>query len=269
MEFIFLLCIIAIANGGVVPNGDEVSNAAKRIVGGQDTTINKHAWQVSLQRKSGTSWSHSCGGSIIGEKWVVTAAHCVEGSPVSSLRIAAGSTTWNSGGETRLLSSFTMHPDYDGFGDGFPNDIAVLELESALPFSSSIAKIEMADDEGDFAGDKCMITGWGLTNDEPGLPDVLQEVTMTVLSNTDCTDRWSTVTGADINGGHICIGNDQDSGKSACNGDSGGPMQCELQGTTYLAGATSWGISGCGVGYPSVYTRISFFRNWIRQQTGI
>lgn len=54
---------------------------SQRIVGGQDTTIGKHAWQVSLQRKSGTSWSHSCGGSIIGEKWVVTAAHCVEGSP--------------------------------------------------------------------------------------------------------------------------------------------------------------------------------------------
>lgn len=52
---------------------------------------------------------------------------------------------------------------------------------------------------------------------EPGLPDVLQEVTMTVLANKDCTERWSTVTGATINGGHICIGDDQDSGKSACN----------------------------------------------------
>ena len=58
-----------------------------------------------------------------------------------------------------------QHPDYDFSGDGFPNDIAVLELKSALEFSDSINKIEMADEgEGNFAGDKCVISGWGLTN---------------------------------------------------------------------------------------------------------
>ncbi|CAG2224542.1 Trypsin beta,Trypsin delta,Chymotrypsin-like serine proteinase,Trypsin alpha,Chymotrypsin A,Trypsin delta/gamma-like protein CG30031,Chymotrypsin B [Mytilus edulis] len=262
MKFIIFLSVVVTTYGGVViPEEEELSKQAKRIVGGSDTTIGKHPWQISLQRGTGSSWSHSCGGSIIDEKWVVTAAHCVEGSSTSSLRVAAGSTIWSEDVQTRNLKDFTMHPDYDGSASGYPNDIAVIELESPLELNENVDKVDMADEDGDFAGVECVISGWGQTG-SGSIPETLQDVSMTVLSNSDCSTIWT----GSINDGHICIGSDTDisDGRSACFGDSGGPMICQSK----LAGATSWGSGSCS-GKPTVYTRVSQFRKWIRDQTGI
>jgi secreted trypsin-like serine protease len=79
---------------------------------------------------------------------------------------------------------------------------------------------------------------------------------MTVMTNTACASAWSS---NQINDGHICL---TSSSASACSGDSGGPLVCSGK----LAGATSWGASSCSPSYPSVYTRISYFRTWILQQ---
>lgn len=118
---------------------------------------------------------------------------------------------------------------------------------------------------------------------------VLQELNVDVRSQTDCRRAWGSTY---INNGHICVENGN---TGACNvgfpklchliltsassnvrcynlcyfqGDSGGPLACNVNGQWYLAGATSWGISGCTTrGYPSVYTRVSYFRDWIREKT--
>ncbi|XP_063447965.1 uncharacterized protein LOC134727514 [Mytilus trossulus] len=80
---------------------------------------------------------------------------------------------------------------------------------------------------------------------------------MTVISNSECTTRWAFVSGSTINSGHICI---HETGKSACRGDSGGPMTCFSGNTPYLAGSKSWGISTCSGSFPSVYARLTSFR---------
>ncbi|KAF6035073.1 hypothetical protein EB796_006612 [Bugula neritina] len=105
----------------------------------------------------------------------------------------------------------------------------------------------------------CYITGWGLTQ---GSQDrtVLQELKVDVRTKSACKRAWGN---SYINDGHICVENGN---TGACNGDSGGPLACLVNGQWYLAGATSWGISGCTTrGYPSVYTRISYFSEWVRE----
>jgi secreted trypsin-like serine protease len=149
-----------------------------------------------------------------------------------------------------------MHPDYsDSSLRGFPNDVAVLKF-SAQSTNANFSPITLASSsDGTFAGQSCVITGWGLDETDT-LPRTLQMASMTVMTNSACAGVWGTVS---INDGHICI---TDSDSSSCNGDSGGPLVCSGK----LAGATSWGASGCSPSYPSVYTRISYFRDWILQQ---
>merc|ERR1712226_939590 len=71
-----------------------------------------------------------------------------------------------------------------------------------------------------------------------------------------------------ITGYHTCL---LDSGRrtGSCNGDSGGPLSCQVGGTWYLAGATSFGVVNCPPSYPSVYASVPYFRSWIRTNTGV
>ncbi|VDI26252.1 Hypothetical predicted protein [Mytilus galloprovincialis] len=99
---------------------------SSKIVGGSDADISEYPWQVSLQLRNSGSWYHICGGSIINNKWVVTAAHCVDGSATNNLRIAAGTTQLSDTSRTvRTLSRVIMHPSYSGSAAGYPNDIAL------------------------------------------------------------------------------------------------------------------------------------------------
>ncbi|XP_052074219.1 chymotrypsin B-like [Mytilus californianus] len=94
----------------------DVDGLTSKIVGGGNAAISEYPWQVSLQLRSSGSWYHICGGSIINNNWVVTAAHCVDGSSTSTLRIAAGMTqlsdtsrTGDSGGPMTCYSGNTPY----------------------------------------------------------------------------------------------------------------------------------------------------------------
>uniref|UniRef100_A0A194APL8 Peptidase S1 domain-containing protein n=1 Tax=Pinctada fucata TaxID=50426 RepID=A0A194APL8_PINFU len=239
---------------------DEAHAGESRIVGGSSADFNDHPHQASLQR----SGSHICGASLVSAKWLITAAHCVDtgtSSPPNpaDFTIKLGTNQHASGGTIYTVKKIIMH---DGYNDGsgtYANDIALIELNNFVQGVSSIAMASSSD--GDFAGQTCVITGWGKTSGAwwAGLSPSLQEVEMTVISNNNCGNQWSSQT---ILGSHVCI---FQSDKSACNGDSGGPLVCNNK----LVGATSWGSSTCSGTLPSVYTRISSFRSWIQQQAGI
>merc|ERR1712170_58839 len=205
------------------------------IIGGSSVSIFNHPHHISLQFSSG---SHTCGGSIIAPTKVACAAHCTQNS-ASVYRIRAGSSTRSSGGQLRYLSSRTNHPSYCGSCGGFPHDISVITVSQSFTFGSSVATIGLA--TSDYTGQTCTITGWGRTSSSNSLPTSLQGVNIGVISNSDCSSRMSSVSGATINSGHICI---YDSGRrrGSCNGDSGGPLKCG----SLLAGITSWGISSGG-----------------------
>jgi elastase-2 len=231
------------------------SGVDQHVVGGSDTTIGQYPHQLSLR----VTGSHSCGASLIGTTRAVTAAHCT-GSAIGVYSILGGTTdrtvTNCATCVLRDLNFLNRHPAYDGNGAGYPNDVAVIGF-AAVATNTNLQAIALATpSDGNFAGDSCVITGWGQTGSIGGLPDTLQLATMSVLTNSACAGIWGSVR---INDGHICV---QAAGRSACSGDSGGPLECSNR----LAGATSWGESSCDPSYASVYTRISYFYTWIIAQ---
>ncbi|KAK3083387.1 hypothetical protein FSP39_021367, partial [Pinctada imbricata] len=225
-----------------------------RIVGGTNADINEFPWQASLQTTSGF---HFCGASLISQQWLVTAAHCVDGDSLLEILHSIVHIGRKYQVMLEYLAINLQHPNYGSGAGAYPNDIALLRLSSSVSTSSnSIGIISLASGNGDYAGQTCTITGWGRTSS--GSPNTLQKVDMKVMTNSACKNTW----GSNIISSHVCIEN---SGASACSGDSGGPLVC---GGT-LVGATSWGHYQCDTRYPSVYTRISSFRDWIRTETGI
>jgi secreted trypsin-like serine protease len=225
------------------------------VVGGSTTNIANHPHQLSMRYSS----SHSCGASLISTTRAVCAAHC-GGSAISYYSILGGTSdrtdTSSSTSVLRNLVSFIRHPSYDENANGYPNDVAVLTF-SAVTTNSNLQPISLAtSSSGDFAGYSCVITGWGKTSSTSSLPIYLQQASMTVMTNSACASSWGS---SYINSGHICL---TSSTASACNGDSGGPLVC----SGVLAGATSWGRSDCSPAAPSVYTRVSYFYNWIISQ---
>jgi len=228
-------------------------NVDRFVVGGSNTNIANWPHQMSLR----VSNSHSCGASLISGTKGVTAAHC-GGGALNTYSVLTGTTdrTATTCGTCALrsLTSFVRHASFSNSGaTGYPNDIATIRF-SNIPTNANTGYIGMAaSNAGNYAGNSCTITGWGRTSATSALPVTLQQGTMTVLTNAACASSWSN---AQINNGHICV---QAPSTSACSGDSGGPLVC---GGT-LVGATSWGQAQCNPSFPSVYSRISFFRAWI------
>jgi len=244
MKFLLLICL-------VVPVFCD--NINQNVVGGSNANIANWPHQMSLR----VSNSHSCGASLISGTKAVTAAHC-GGGAIGTYSVLTGTTdrTVTTCGTCALrsLTSFVRHASFVNNGNqGYPNDIATLRF-SNIPTNGNTGYIGMAaSNAGNYAGQSCTITGWGRTSATSAIPVTLQQGTMTVLSNADCSSAWSA---AQINNGHICV---RAPSVSACSGDSGGPLVC---GGT-LVGATSWGQAQCNPSFPSVYSRVSFFRAWI------
>ncbi|XP_060567411.1 trypsin-like [Ruditapes philippinarum] len=227
-------------------------SSLSRIIGGSDTTTSKHPHQVSLRNRNGY---HICGGSIINANWVLTAAHCVTGA-ASGYSIGVNDGTLNNGPVFGVSKIFS-HPDYNsnGFAGAYPNDVALLRLSSPISLGSGVEAISLAATGQNFDRATCTITGWGntATGSTVSNPTQLQETTGRILTNSECTSSW----GSNYNGNvHICIHN---TATGSCNGDSGGPMVC----SGVLAGVTSWGYSGCRTDFPSVYARVSTFKEWV------
>jgi trypsin len=130
----------------------------RRIVGGFEISIEKAPYQISLQEGG----SHTCGGSIIGEKFVLTAGHCVSGIRATSLKVRVGSTKSDSGGELIEVKKIIQHPKYDSHTIDY--DFALLELQHRIKLNEKkrivqlIGKDEVVED-----GTVCRISGWGTT----------------------------------------------------------------------------------------------------------
>jgi len=255
--FVLALCLAVAA-----------ARRAGRIVGGSDVDRpGKYPWQASLQFKS--SSSHTCGASLISSTWLTCAAHCV-GSGASAYKIVLGmhdKDTKRQGSPTDFdVASITSHPGWSNDGSrGFPNDISVIRLSRAASSNQFISPINLPQAGQDFYGSTCVISGWGRTYGGGPLPNVLQEAPIDILSQADCQYYYGSI----ITGYHVCVMDYWGESRGSCNGDSGGPLSCQVGGQWYLAGATSFGIVNCPPSYPSVYADVPYFRSWIRQTTGL
>ncbi|XP_047346991.1 trypsin-1-like [Vespa velutina] len=241
-----------------------------RIVGGENANKGEFPYQVSLQwGLTSSNTKHFCGGSILNEKWIITAGHCILAVPsVGAFVVKAGkhNIKYSEKGEQIIkVKRSIVHELYPG--GVAPYDIALVELQAPLSLSKEISAINLPNPE-DVPTGNVLLSGWGSISKTSvaEMPDILQKANLPLISINECYNALNDLIGpsplADTN---ICSG-PLTGGYSACSGDSGGPLVQKSNGKTELVGIVSWGIIPCGTrGAPSVYTRVSAFNNWILQ----
>ncbi|XP_060937487.1 suppressor of tumorigenicity 14 protein homolog [Limanda limanda] len=239
-----------------------------RIVGGQNAEMGEWPWQVSLHFQN---YGHTCGASIISNKWLLTAAHCfVTRDPANHM--ASNWLTYSGmqdqfkqdGVQRRNVKKIISHPDYNQMT--FDYDIALLELNEPLEFTNTLQPICLPSSSHIFpAGMSCVVTGWGTLREGGQKAQLLQKATVKIINDTVC----NVVTEGQVTSRMLCCGF-LAGGVDACQGDSGGPLVCfEESGKWFQAGIVSWGEGCARRNKPGVYSRVTKLRQWIKKETGV
>ncbi|XP_051483463.1 transmembrane protease serine 7 isoform X3 [Apus apus] len=238
------------------------SNPISRIVGGTNTEEGEWPWQVSLHFV-GAAY---CGASVISKEWLLSAAHCFQGSKLADPRAWRAHLGMQTQGRAKFVSAvrrIVVHEYYNS--RNYDYDIALLQLSKPWPDTMShvIQPICVPPFSHKVrSGDKCWITGWGQRQeaDYEGSA-VLQKAEVEIIDQTTCHSTYGIITARMFCAGLM-------SGKrDGCKGDSGGPLSCQRNrdGKWFLTGIVSWGY-GCGrPNFPGVYTRVSNFAPWIHK----
>ncbi|KAI5643698.1 trypsin domain-containing protein [Phthorimaea operculella] len=245
-----------------------------RIVGGKNAKFGEWPWQVLVRESTwlGLFTKNKCGGVLITNKFVTTAAHCQPGF-LASLVAVFGENDISGDLEpkrpvSRNVRRVIVHRQYDAAT--FENDLALLELDTPIKFDAHIVPICMPPDDSDFTGRMATVTGWGRLKYGGGVPAVLQEVQVPVIENSACQEMFQTAGHSKkILNSFICAGyaNGQ---KDSCEGDSGGPLVLQREdGRWQLVGTVSHGIKCAAPFLPGVYMRTTFYKPWLKSITGV
>ncbi|XP_069895740.1 coagulation factor IX isoform X1 [Dipodomys merriami] len=237
-------------------------NDFSRVVGGADAKPGQFPWQVLLNGKIAAF----CGGSIINEKWVVTAAHCIE--PGDKIEVVAGEYNIDEKEDTeqrRNVIQVITHQNYNATINKYSHDIALLELDKPLTLNSYVTPICIANREYTNTFLKfgsSYVSGWGRIFNRGRPASILQYLRVPFVDRATCL-RSTTFT---IDKNMFCAGY-HDGGKDSCQGDSGGPHVSEVEGTSFLTGIISWGEECAMKGKYGIYTKVSRYVNWIKEKT--
>ena len=235
-------------------------DVSPNIVGGTETPAYSRPYQVALLMNG----RQGCGGTLLSREWVLTAAHCLDSASTSNLTVKVGAHSLSQNdGQVLRVSQIINHEQWrgaNGIRSGY--DIAVLKLASPADAKYTPAKLPTAEIERQYAsvGNAVTVSGWGLTSNRGRPSDRLLEVALPVISNANCSSQLN----YNIPNSVICGGGQ--GGKSACNGDSGGPYAVRVGNDFYSMGTVSWGIGCSGA---TAFTRTTSYLNWIKNKTGL
>jgi len=231
--------------------------AGPKIINGDLAVKGQFPFLVQLFNKTGQY--NFCGGSLIGPYHVLTAAHCAVGASTWEIQIWAGSINLNDGNGYYVdVASITVHPSYNA--DLIKNDVTVIKLLKPFPRSVGVRTVKLATTSA-AVGTTVTATGFGSIVAGGGTyPEDLMYVDIKVVS-TECTNYFGSLI---VPNQMICA---YDTNQGTCYGDSGGPLVTGSKVSATQHGVVSFGAaSGCATS-PSVFARVSYFRNWILTQT--
>jgi secreted trypsin-like serine protease len=278
--FLFTTIVAPLAKATDTANTD-------MIVGGKTAANHKWPWQVFLFQDQNTGWGF-CGGSLIGKRWVLTAAHCVVKQDDAGGRITRETAIIGYGANSlanlKIANSTAIfaHENYNAANH--ENDIALIKLAEPVELGEGVALAELATAETykKLAGTKATVTGWGLILDYDKfksenptveidekilLPNDLQEVTVPIQDVQKCRENYNQLGGIEVPDGQMCAGL-KAGGKDSCQGDSGGPLVWADAGSVAgyrQIGIVSWGVGCAAAKLFGVYTRTDFYSDWIKQ----
>ncbi|XP_053120655.1 transmembrane protease serine 11C-like [Hemicordylus capensis] len=238
--------------------------AVERISGGNTVGEGEWPWQASLQLNG----IHRCGATLISNRWLVTAAHC--------FRRARDPRRWTTSFGARLrpptmkrnILQIIIHEHYSNNVMQHDYDIAVVEISPPVEFTAAVHPVCLPEATQTFPENTtCYVTGWGALRDDGPSVSELRETKVKIIGNAICNRRE--VYNGVITSGMLCAGY-LEGGSDACQGDSGGPLVASIgKQIWYLIGIVSWGDECAKPNKPGVYTRVTFYRDWIYAHTGV
>ncbi|CAG9856888.1 unnamed protein product [Phyllotreta striolata] len=251
--------------------GHDFSN---RILSGESTAVNEFPWMVLMQYQLKNSdirrWL--CAGTLINERYVLTAAHCFTSTDYRLVNVRLGEFNISSpidcqgslcnNPEDIGVEKIIVHYEYHNGSVDNRNDIALLRLSRRVMYSKFIQPICLPRlNEAAEIGDRVTVAGWGQT-EHHSMSNVKLKLEVPIVNHADCTKKYSHF--LNLASTQICAGGVK--GKDSCRGDSGGPLMKAANddpSTWYLEGIVSFGNS-CGLqGWPGVYTKVESFLSWI------
>ena len=262
-----------------------------RIVGGQNAVEGSWPWIANIfLRHTGNTMGAGCGGTVIADKWVLTAAHCCwEGS--SETLFGEAVVTFNEHDETAgntspgefSMTSTTMfpHPSYVACPSGVATnsqgqsctnnfDVCLLKFDASIFATDTTNTVQAAclAQAAPTHGRACWVAGWGATSENGSSATTLQEVGVNIFSDEYCTSKAQQ--NAPRESDEFCAAKPDldgdgltDEGTDSCQGDSGGPLLCNVGGVATLTGVVSHGPGCARPGGAGVYGDVHHFKDWI------
>ncbi|CAH1637695.1 unnamed protein product [Spodoptera littoralis] len=253
-------------------------SAADRIIGGLNAGLGDFPWIARLGYLEDDEIDYMCGGALVTDRHVVTAAHCVQksdyGLVLTTVRLGEHDTRTDPDCELKVcapavqdrgIKRIISHPQFNK--PAFHNDVAIIELDKPVTLNNYVTPIclpRTAEQLMNFKiGDEMTVAGWGkmnMTTEERA--KVLQFVNIPVVAPTMCDSFGK---GFKLFESEICAGAEHN--KDACGGDSGGPLMKVFDTPegpkNYLVGVVSFGPTICGIKKPGVYASVAYFLKFI------
>ncbi|XP_045484080.1 trypsin CFT-1 [Pieris rapae] len=254
MKIVIFLSLAVVAVSAVQPR-------FQRIVGGSVTDISKYPYAVAMlySRTGGGVHNLNCGGTIINNRSVLSAAHCYIGNTLQQWRMRVGSTHSNGGGVVHNPNAIIIHPQYNS--RILDNDVAIIRSNTAFNFNANVARGSIASSNY-WLPDNAPVwaIGWGWTSSYGPTSIQLREVQLYTVNLQTCINRYREI-GNVVNSNMLCVGILDVGGRDQCGGDSGGP----LLHNNAVVGVCSWGHVDCGhPRYPGVNALVSRYTSWIQ-----
>lgn len=246
LAFVALLALMQRSVSVAQPRG--------RILGGAETKSPlRPPYMASIQ----VNETHECGGLLMAQQWVLSAAHCLPESNSSRLRVLLGAHSLTEPEPSKQyfqIRKLVAHPNYTTANNH--NDILLLQLNETVILGPEVQVFPTEREDVDVeAGTECRVAGWGMISLTGKRPDKMHQVEVPIISRETCNrrDQYDN----EITRNMLCAGGRR---KDSCEGDSGGPLVCAGK----AVGIVSWGNRKCGnIKKPGIYTRISAYIAWI------